>query len=204
MEPKIFPTNFQITICTSISEIFVGSKLKYSHTRFCSLLPPLPLPLLDLLLPVRNATPQLLDSWSEIPLPEISTSWLSPPNFWLLIQVGPTQPKTTFFRRGWPLPSQLRSRPEYSSPKFAPRLMMPLLARRFVLQLALTHTWLKTFEDMHIRANSIFFVSRLFKSCFPGSCHLVVWHGHVPLPRFHWIRRRLRASWPLQEEEPAR
>ena len=66
MKPKIFPTNFQITIHTSISEIFVGSKLKYSWTRFCSSPPPLPLPLLALLLPARNATPQPPDSWSDI------------------------------------------------------------------------------------------------------------------------------------------
>merc|ERR1711971_1208356 len=32
--------------------------------------------------------------------------------------------------QGRPLPSQLRSRPGSSSPKFAPRLLMPLLVRR--------------------------------------------------------------------------
>merc|ERR1712189_12673 len=39
-------------------------------------------------------------------------------------------------------------------------------------------------------------------ACEAGLATLVG-HGHVPLPRFHWVRRCLRASWPLQEEEPA-
>merc|ERR1712212_607167 len=38
-----------------------------------------------------------------------------------------------------------------------------------------------------------------------GSFPVVGWHGNVPLPRFHWSRRCLRATWSLQEgEEPAR